>query len=40
MKLLTMSEYITAEMGKSLLNDCLELKRIFIASMNTAKENA
>ena len=38
-KLLTISEYITEDMGKSLLNDCLELKRILIASMNTAKEN-
>ena len=40
LKLLTMSEYITEEMGKSLLNDCLEIKRMLIASINTAKENA
>ena len=39
LKLLTMSEYITEEMGKSLLNDCLEIKRILVASINTAKEN-
>ena len=39
LKLLTMSEYITEDMGKSLLNDCLEIKRILIASLNTAKEN-
>jgi four helix bundle protein len=38
-KLLTMSEYISEEMGKSLLSDCLEIKRILIASINTAKEN-
>lgn len=37
--LLTMSEYITEEMGTSLLNDCLEIKRILVASINTAKEN-
>ena len=39
LKLLTMSEYITEDMGKSLLNDCLEIKRMLIASINTAKEN-
>ena len=39
LKLLTMSEYITEDIGKSLLNDCLEIKKILIASINTAKEN-
>lgn len=39
LKLLSMSEYISEDMGKSLLRDCLELKRILIASINTAKEN-
>jgi len=34
-----MSEYITEDMGKSLLDDCFEIKRILIASLNTAKEN-
>ena len=38
-ELLTMSEYINEDMGKSLLNDCLEIKRILIASINTAKDN-
>ncbi len=38
-KLLTMSEYITEDMGSSLLSDCLEIKRMLIASINTAKEN-
>ena len=38
LKLLIMSEYLTADMGNSLLNDCLEIKRILIASINTAKE--
>ena len=39
LKLLTISDFITEDMGKSLLNDCLEIKRILIASINTAKEN-
>ena len=39
LKLLTMSAYISHEMGDSLLKDCLEIKRILIASINTAKEN-
>ena len=39
LKLLAMSEYINEDMSKSLLNDCLEIKRILIASINTAKEN-
>ena len=38
-KLLYMSEYIDEKMSQSLLNDCLEIKRILIASINTAKEN-
>ena len=40
LKLLTMSEYITEDMGQSLLNDCLEIKRILIASINAAKKNS
>ena len=38
-KLLYMSEYIDEKMSTSLLDDCLEIKRILIASINTAKEN-
>ena len=38
-KLLFMSEYIDDKMSNSLLDDCLEIKRILIASLNTAKEN-
>jgi hypothetical protein len=34
-----MSEYIDNKMSNSLLDDCLEIKRILIASINTAKEN-
>ncbi len=39
LKLLIMSEYLSADMGKSILRDCLEIKRILIASINTAKGN-
>ena len=39
LKLLMMSEYITTDMGNSLLKDCLAIKRILIASINTAKGN-
>ena len=39
LKLLFMSEYIDDKMSNSLLGDCLEIKRILIASINTAKEN-
>ena len=38
LKLLVMSEYISDNLGSSLLHDCLEIKRILIASINTAKE--
>ena len=37
-RLLNMSEYIDDKTSNSLLNDCLEIKRILIASINTAKE--
>ena len=39
LKLLKSAEYITEDMGMSLLSDCLELKRILVASINTAKGN-
>ena len=38
-RLLSISEYISKEIGDSLLQDCLEIKRILVASINTAKEN-
>ena len=38
LKLLTLAEYITESLGTSLLHDCLELKRLLIASINTAKK--
>lgn len=39
-KLLIMSEYLSADMGNSILKDCLEIKRILIASIKTAKADA
>ncbi len=38
-KLLHLSEYIDDNMFHSLLEDCLEIKRILISSLNTAKAN-
>ena len=38
-KLLYKTDYIDHKMGKSLLKDCLELKKILISSINTAKAN-
>jgi four helix bundle protein len=38
LRLLTMSEYLTNDMGDSLLTDCFELKRMLVASINTAKK--
>ena len=38
-KLLHMAEYIDEKMVESLLKDCLEIKRILISSINTAKDN-
>lgn len=39
LRLLILSEYISDELGKSLLADCLEIKRILISTLNTAKGN-
>ena len=39
LRLLITSEYISEAMGDSMRKDCLELKRILIASINTAKSN-
>ncbi len=38
-RLLALSEYITEKESKSLLADCLEIKKILISTLNTAKEN-
>ena len=39
LRLLVLSEYITEQEGSSLLDDCLEIKRILVSTLNTAKEN-
>ena len=39
LRLLVLSEYIGHEMGQSMIEDCLELKRILISSINTAKRS-
>ena len=39
LRLLILSEYIDKEQGNSMLNDCLEIKRILVASLKTAKES-
>ena len=39
LRLLILSEYITDKEGNSLLDDCLEIKKILISTLNTAKEN-
>ena len=38
LRLLVLSEYISESESNSLINDCLEIKRILIASLNTAKQ--
>jgi four helix bundle protein len=37
LRLLILSDYVSEELGKSLLGDCLEIKRILISTLNTAK---
>ena len=37
-RLLILSEYISENEGNSLLDDCMEIKRILISSLNTAKQ--
>ncbi len=39
LRLLFKSDYIDDKMFDSLLNDCLEVKKILISSINTAKNN-
>ena len=39
LKLLYMSDYISKEMNESLISDCLDIKRMLIASLNTAKSS-
>ena len=37
LRLLILSEYITDKEGNSLLDDCLEIKRILVSTLKTAK---
>ena len=37
LQLLMLSDYLTEQEGESLLNDCLEIKRILVSTLNTAK---
>lgn len=39
-RLLVLSEYINENEGNSLLQDCLELKKILISTLNTSKKNS
>ena len=39
LRLLVKSELLTIEEGEDLIKDCLELKRVLISSINTAKKN-
>ena len=38
-RLLKEAEYITEEMFQLLINDCLAIKRMLVATLNTAKKN-
>lgn len=40
LRLLAKSELLTIEKTESLLKDCLEIKRLLISSINTAKQNS
>ena len=39
LRLLVLSEYLSEQEGNSLINDCLEIEKILIASLKTAREN-
>ena len=39
LRLLIISDYLSEKEGQSLLNDCLEIKKILVSTLNTAKEN-
>lgn len=38
-RLLVLSDYINETEGDSILKDCLEIKRLLISTLNTAKKN-
>ena len=39
LRLLVMSEYLWEPEGQSMIADCLEIKRILVSTLKTAKEN-
>jgi four helix bundle protein len=39
LRLLILTDYVEKSHGESMLNDCLEIKKILTASLKTAKEN-
>ena len=39
LRLLILSDYLTEAEGNSLIEDCMEIKRILIATVNTAKNS-
>ena len=39
LKLLVLSDYLTQNEADSLINDCIEIKKILVSSLKTAKEN-
>jgi len=39
LRLLIMADYLTEDEGKPLIEDCLEIKRILISTLNTAKNS-
>ncbi len=38
LRLLVLSDYLTEAEGNSLIEDCVEIKRILITTLNTAKK--
>ncbi len=40
LRLLILSEYLSESEGNSLLQECLEIKKILIATLNTTKRNS
>ncbi len=39
LRLLVLSDYLTETEGQSLIDDCLEIKRILVSTLNTTKRN-
>ena len=39
LRLLVLSDYLTETEGQSLIDDCLEIKKILVSTLNTTKRN-